>query len=153
MPGGGDVYVSVGIPTAVAFADANRVLARTLVGLGLVAGLTLAAAWLGGNLLVMRWVRILVDSAQRLSAGDLGARTGLPYGQGELGHLARAFDEMAEALERQVAERDRAEEELWESQRALSTLMSNLPGMAYRSRNDRDRTMEFVSEGCFELIG
>jgi len=153
VSGGADVYVSVGIPTAVAFADANRVLARTLVGLGLVAGLTLAAAWLGGNLLVMRWVRILVNSAQRLSAGDLGARTGLPYGQGELSHLALAFDEMAEALERQVAERDRAREELWESQRALSTLMSNLPGMAYRSRNDRDRTMEFVSEGCFELVG
>ena len=46
-----------------------------------------------------------------------------------------------------------AEAKLRESQRSLSTLMSNLPGMAYRCRDDRDRTMLFVSEGCKELTG
>ena len=152
-PDGGDVYVSIGIPTEVAFAGADRVLARNLAGLGLVTVLALAAAWLGGNAFVLQWVNKLVNATKRLSAGDLSVRTGLPYGQGELSQLAHAFDEMAESLERRVAERDRAMEELRESQRALSTLMSNLPGMAYRCRNDRDRTMDFVSEGCFALTG
>jgi PAS domain S-box-containing protein len=52
-----------------------------------------------------------------------------------------------------ITDRKRAEEALRESQRALATLMSNLPGMAYRFRNDADRSMEFVSEGCYQLAG
>ena len=47
----------------------------------------------------------------------------------------------------------RSQEELRESQRTFATLLSNLPGLAYRCRNDRDWTMEFVSEGCYLLTG
>ncbi|KAF5086399.1 Histidine kinase [anaerobic digester metagenome] len=44
-------------------------------------------------------------------------------------------------------------ERFQETERQLSTLMSNLPGMAYRCKNDEDWTMKFVSEGCYELTG
>jgi len=50
-------------------------------------------------------------------------------------------------------ERERADQALQESRRMLSTLISNLPGMAYRCRDDRDWTMEFVSAGSLELTG
>ena len=52
-----------------------------------------------------------------------------------------------------ITDRKRAEDALQESQRALATLMSNLPGMAYRFRNDTDRSLEFVSEGSYHLTG
>jgi len=42
---------------------------------------------------------------------------------------------------------------LIESERKLSKLMGNLPGMAYRCRNDKYRTMKFVSAGCKWLTG
>jgi len=42
---------------------------------------------------------------------------------------------------------------LIESERRLSTLISNLPGLVYRCKNDPDWTMEIVSEGCFALTG
>jgi len=42
---------------------------------------------------------------------------------------------------------------LKESERQMTTLMSNLPGMAYRCNNDLNWTMMFVSKGCKELTG
>jgi len=54
---------------------------------------------------------------------------------------------------RDISERKQAENAVRESRRALLTLMGNLPGMVYRCRNDRDWTMEFISEGCFDLTG
>lgn len=53
----------------------------------------------------------------------------------------------------EVTERKRAEQTIRESQRQLSTLMSNLPGIAYRCLNNPDWTMEFISEGCMALTG
>ena len=56
-------------------------------------------------------------------------------------------------VSRQIADRKKAEEEAQESERLISTLMKNLPGMVYRCRNDRNWTMTFVSDGCVSLTG
>ncbi|MBI4013342.1 MAG: GAF domain-containing protein [Candidatus Rokubacteria bacterium] len=100
----------VGVPTAVLDAQVNRGLVRHLGVLALVAVLVLGGSWTGSEALVLRPVRRLLGATRRLAAGDLGARTGLPHGEGELGQLASAFDELAAALERREAETRRAEE-------------------------------------------
>jgi signal transduction histidine kinase len=98
-PKTGDVFIAIGIPSELAFGAANRSLARNLLALGIVGSLALVAAWVGGDAFVLRRVNTLVGATQRLAAGDLTVRTGI-RGNGELDHLARAFDEMAEALEK-----------------------------------------------------
>lgn len=50
-------------------------------------------------------------------------------------------------------ERFRADEAIRESRRSHDTLIRNLPGAAYRCRNDDDWTMEFISDGVEPLSG
>lgn len=67
--------------------------------------------------------------------------------------LLLAQDELAQqnhTLEQQVIRRTAV---LAESERKLSTLMENLPGMAYRCKGDRNWSMVFVSQGCLDLTG
>jgi signal transduction histidine kinase/ActR/RegA family two-component response regulator len=74
--------------------------------------LALAAAWFGGERFILRQVRVLYEAAHRLASGDLSSRTGLTRERGELGQLARAFDEMAATLEKRAKEREQAENQL-----------------------------------------
>jgi len=96
----GTVYVSVSIPKAAVLAAANRDFVRDLVLFVLVATLALVAAWVGGDVFVLRRIRVLADAARRLGTGDLDARTGLPHDREEIGQLAHRFDDMAAALQR-----------------------------------------------------
>ena len=126
-PGASGVYVSIGIPTAAVEAESNRLLGQQLAGLALVGVLTLAAAWVGSDLFVVRQVRALVRATRRLSAGDLSARTGLRGGRGELHQLAHAFDDMAESLQRHQAQRLVAEQQRAELARAAQVQAELLP--------------------------
>ncbi|MBI2884307.1 MAG: PAS domain S-box protein [Candidatus Methylomirabilis oxyfera] len=130
----GNIYVVVGIPTAVAFARSNRLLAISLAGLLLVAALAITAVWVGSDVFLLRQVRALVGATDRLRKGDLSARTGLLYGPGELSRLARTFDEMAAALQTRQAEAERAAEtmrKLWSAveQTADSVIITNRDGI------------------------
>jgi len=91
------------------------------------------------------------DSGQALAAIRLGAADLIA--KDRLDRLVPAVDRsLREARVRR--ERRRAEEALRENERRLSTLMRNLPGMAYRmSRNTQEWELDFASDGALTLCG
>lgn len=52
-----------------------------------------------------------------------------------------------------ITDRKEAEQSLRERERMIETLLANLPGIAYRRRNSPDWPIEFMSDGCQELLG
>ncbi len=124
---GGEVasFIGIGIPVKAAFAEANRNLLNNLVLIGLVIVFVLAATWFGSNLFVLRQVNTLVSATKRLGSGDLSARSALPYGQNELGQLARSFDEMADSLEKSAAKRQQDEKALRENEARKGAILES----------------------------
>ncbi|HMR62672.1 MAG TPA: hypothetical protein PKE64_01550, partial [Anaerolineae bacterium] len=113
---------------------------------GLIVYAYLGLALSGFNLLVTGlatiWALVIIGfGVVWLLPGDSSRSLGddaqlQPYGQDELSQFAQAFDEMTASLDASTGERT----DLSPSERTLSELLSELPGMAYRSRNDRPRT-------------
>ena len=63
--------------------------------------------------------------------GDPKARTGLTHGEDEFGHLAEAFDEMADDLERKEEERKQAETALTAQYHFLQNLIDTIPNAVF----------------------
>ena len=119
------VTILSSIPKQVLFAEVDRRLAGHLIGLGIAAGFAFVLGWIGSYFLVLRPVRTLVKSSERLATGDLSTRTGLSHRGDELGQLSSAFDEMAQVLEKREADRQRAEQELRHSEERFRALVQN----------------------------
>ncbi|HOV82251.1 MAG TPA: ATP-binding protein [Methanothrix sp.] len=101
-----------------------------------------------GHVDIIRHMNVpIMDKGKIVIVAGLGNKDE-EYGEADVRQLTLLMSGMWKILQRR-----RTEMALQESQRALSTLMSNLPGMAYRCKNDQQWTMQFVSDGCLELTG
>ncbi|HPT19280.1 MAG TPA: ATP-binding protein [Methanothrix sp.] len=101
-----------------------------------------------GHVRIIRHMNVpIMDKGRVVIVAGLGNKDG-GYDEADVRQLTLLMSGMWKILQRR-----RTEKALQESQRALATLMGNLPGMAYRCKNDRQRTMKFVSDGCLELTG
>lgn len=64
----GDIYVIIGIPQSIVFAESNQISLRNLFALGLVGVLALAAGRVGGDLFILQRVNVLVNATKRPTA-------------------------------------------------------------------------------------
>lgn len=116
------VFVSVGIPRAVAHAQVEELYRQDLAALLLLVIAVTAVAWAGSRAFVLRPLNTLIRSSERLAKGDLNTRVGLGNRFGEFGQLGQVFDLMAAALQRRRDEAEAHERELRRINRALYTL-------------------------------
>jgi PAS domain S-box-containing protein len=127
------LFAGIGYPTSTLYATADMQLRRNLVVLALFAGLTMLAAWLAGDVMIVRRARSVIQAASRLRHGDLSARAGGPYGSGELSTLAHDFDAMASQLEQRHKERDQAMRDLATSKARHERLVSAVSSIVWTS--------------------
>jgi diguanylate cyclase (GGDEF)-like protein/PAS domain S-box-containing protein len=144
--GSHDLFVYAGVPLKTIYAEAHRILVRNLLALGGVAVLALVLAWMLGQFFLINRTRTLVNASQQLAGGDLRARSGLPYEDGEFGQLARSFDEMAAALQQR-------QESLRVSEEKYRTLVEQLPAIIFTMAPDEARTLLYVSPPAEGLLG
>lgn len=105
-------YVLVGYSDERIFGGVNRTLRAGLLGLTLITLVTMAAAWLSAETMIVRRIDKLVKVANRMHAGDLQARTGMANDPGEFGQLAATLDSLAASLAARIGENERLVVEL-----------------------------------------
>jgi signal transduction histidine kinase len=132
----GNVFVTISIPTKVAYAEADQTMMRNLVLLGGATGLALLAAWVLGEAFVLRKTRTLVAATQRLASGNLDTRANVSYDEGEIGQLAQSFDQMAASLEQREIERQQAESAMKEYAEELERSNRDLQDFANIASHD-----------------
>jgi PAS domain S-box-containing protein len=131
-----DTFLLIGVPRAIAYADANQLLRRNLAGIALASVLALVATWLISHLAIVRPVYSLIAAARRLASGKLDERVQQLAGHGELSRLGIVFNEMASALEKRDLEMQRAHVALQESEQRYRTVFEDVPVGLYRTTPD-----------------
>lgn len=117
------VIVSVAIDVITTRPMGVQELEPTIWGGAIMGVLAAIVVWRGVDVIVLRRVRAILAATSRLRSGDLSARTGVHDGRTELGLLAREFDGMASALQRQHADRVAADEQLRLSEARKSAVL------------------------------
>lgn len=84
------------------------------------------------------------------------------YADGNAGYISVSFfivkNEKGRSIKafganQDITKRKTAELAVIESKKMLFTTLNNLQGIAYKCRNNRDRTMKYISAGCRSLTG
>lgn len=100
LPGGAPyMFMRAGVPEAQALAEVRFVLYRSVVLLAAAVAIAMLSAWLVGRRLILARLERLMTAVRSIEEGDLDARADLAATEGEFGHLASAFNDMAASLQ------------------------------------------------------
>lgn len=96
------VYLIVTIPSEAVYGEARAAFRTNIMSLLMVSILVIGIAWIGSHRLVVRKMRSLIRTTDRIRKGDLHARSGVRNTYDEVGQLATAIDAMAESIDVRV---------------------------------------------------
>jgi len=125
------LFMRVGIPEEEALYPARKTMSTNVALLCAALIAVLVLGWYVGNVIIVQRLNKLVNASQLLRNGHLTARTGLDHSPDELGELTKAFDEMAEALERKESQRQLTEETLKKSEEKYRTLIESTSDLVF----------------------
>ena len=124
------MYFFAGTPSRAFYANAQKGMFRDLGILFLAIGLTLLCGWFLGGRTVATRLEELAGASKRIGEGDLSVRVAPAPEITEIDVLARAFNNMAESLARDIVRRAAAEEALLESEARFRNLFEEVSSVA-----------------------
>jgi PAS domain S-box-containing protein len=139
-------FISVGIPTSIAYAEANYILIRNLGLLSLVTLFALATAWVSSERFLLKSIKGLVGVTRRLASGDMSTRAAVSTGPEEISYLARSFNYMANTIEQRDAQIRQAEAK-------YRSLIEQIPAITYAVEIGSNPAIIFVSPQLETFFG
>ncbi|MGQ2980560.1 MAG: ATP-binding protein [Polaromonas sp.] len=121
------LFVALSEPRARVVAASRQAFLADLALLLFTAVFGMACAWWIGQRLIIRPAHAILREANELAMGNLAARVEVgPAYRGELGHLARTFNRMADSLQLRRGELDAALAHIGKEHRLLDLIINNM---------------------------
>jgi PAS domain S-box-containing protein len=121
------LFVALSQPRALAAAASRQLFLAELAMLVFTAAFGMACAWWLGQRLIIRPAHAILREANELAIGNLAARVEVgPAYRGELGHLARTFNRMADSLQLRRGELDAALAHIGKEHRMLDLIINSM---------------------------